>query len=228
MGTPDQLCEGLFHVFPIKELRFKGHGCINGQKHDICRPHAMTMIVRTNKNFVGRYTNCKTVHAEQIWTQSTLFSEHLKHTRPTAVYLFMKYHPCHHSGGNARRYPEGYMFGGNTDSRSCTNLVIDFFKRVLQPQNVTLHIHVASLFKASWQFATREDDKKTSENSLLGLRLLLEAGIEVDCMYMHHWLQLANLCESPIQLENILTEKRLGADAFVHDFINKQRAIADD
>ena len=223
MGTLDQFCEGLFHVFPTPELDMEGHGCLSGEKRDICRPFAMTLVVRTDRDFVARYTNCRNMHAEEFWTKSKLFREHLANAKPSSVHLFMKNHPCHHSSGNARRYPDGYMFNGNADQRSCTEVVIDFFGNVLRPANVSLHIHVSSLYKAFWKHAKRNDDYETSKNSLLGLQLLLRANIYIDCIYMHHWLLLANLCHDSLKLENILTAKRLTTDMFVGRFIQEQR-----
>lgn len=186
----------------------------------------MTLVVMTNRNFIARYTNCKSTHAEQFWVQSKSFREHLETKRPSTVHMFMKHHPCHHSSGNARRYPDGYLFNGNSDARSCANLVVGFYNDVLKPNNISLHINVASLYKAFWQNSQREDDRTTSQNSRQGLHLLLRAGICIDRMYIHHWLQLANLCTKPIKIEHILTKHRLTTDEFVQEFIEGEKTVA--
>ena len=212
-------------MFPTPELQLSGHGCITGEKHDICRPFAMTLVVMTNRNFIARYTNCKTTHAEKFWVESTMFREHLQNKRPSSVHLFMKNHPCHHSGGNARRYPNGYLFNGKSDMRSCTEIVIEFYNKMLKPNGVSLHIHVASLYKAFWKNATREDDRTTSENSRRGLQLLLQANIDIDRIYLNHWMQLANLCTKPIKIENMFTPHRLRMDEFINEFIESEKTI---
>lgn len=183
----------------------------------------MTLVVMTNRNFIARYTNCKTTHAEHFWVQSTAFREHLHRKRPSAVYMFMKHHPCHHSGGNARRFSTGYLFNGKSDARSCTELVINFYNNVLKPNDVSLHIHVASLYKAFWQNSTRDDDRTTSENSRIGLQMLLQANINIDRIYSHHWLQLANLCTKPVKIENMFVAHRVKTDEFVKEFIEKEK-----
>lgn len=134
--------------------------------------------------------------------------------------LFMKNHPCHHSGGNARKYPDGYLFNGKPDPRSCAEKIIRYYHTVLRPNNTQLVIKVAWLYKAFWKFAVREDDKFTVNKSLEGLKLLLSAGIVVQGMKLQDWIILANMCSEPIKLQNLMLESRRIADVNTQKFID--------
>jgi len=111
------------------------------------------------------------------------------------------------------------LFNGLPDPRSCTEKVIRYFEEVLQPNGTALIIHTAWLYKAFWQFATREDDKCAVNQSKEGLRLLLEKGIILQDMQPHHWILLANMCNQPIPLSNLMTPARLRADRLTQEFI---------
>lgn len=220
LGTQEAFCEGLFHVFPSPEFGIERHGCVSGRERDNCRPYAMTLVVICD-NLVGRFTNCHRKHAEEFLVTSKPLYNHIRTKRPKALVLFMKHHPCHHSSGNAGRYKQGYLFQGRADTRSCATKIIQYYKQVLEPNNVKLHIVVSWLYKAFWQHAIREDDKLTVKNSLEGLTLMRKAGIQFEAMQPHHWIQLANLCSEPIDLGNLMLASRMVADKCVHNFLVK-------
>jgi len=133
--------------------------------------------------------------------------------------MFLKNHPCHHSSGNAKKYPDGYLFNGKPDPRSCAEKIVRYFEEVLKPNGTALVIHVAWLYKAFWKFATRDDDMCAVNNSKEGLRLMLERGIIIQGMQPHDWLLLANLCDRPIPLKNLFTPARFRADRETQAFI---------
>lgn len=141
--------------------------------------------------------------------------------KPKGMVMFMKHHPCHFSSGNARVFPEGYLFNGKCDSRSCAEKIIRYYNTVLKPNGTALTIVVAWLYKAFWQFAVREDDKVTAQNSLEGLKLLLQAGITVRGFRPHDWLVLANLSTESIYLKHLFSDSRMRADMETQKFIDK-------
>lgn len=219
MGTPAQFCEGIFHIYPADEIGVQQHGCVTGRKRDACRPFAMTLVVMTDKNFVARYTNCRRKHAEEFFVESESVKTHIETANVRSIHMFMKNHPCHHSGGNAIRFPNGYY----VDTRSCAKQMCKFYRRELEPRNIKLYIHVAWLYKAFWSHAIRDDDKIAVQNSLDGLLMMLQHGIEIDAMLPCHWMQLANLCTQSIYLHHLLLQDRRSVDIFVQTFIDTQK-----
>lgn len=210
-------------MFPAAEVCIEKHGCVTGAKRDACRPYVMTLVVMTDKHFVARYTNCKRKHAEIFFVESDLFKTHVEEHKPSTVHMFMKNHPCHHSGGNALRYPNGYLFDGKLDPRSCASRICEFYHDYLQPHGMKLHIHVSWLYKAFWANATRPDDKVTVQKSIEGLHMLLQQGIDVGSLQPYHWMQLANLCSDTIYLHHLFLKDRRTADQFVQAFIETQK-----
>ncbi len=231
LGTKDALCEGIFHVFPAPEFHIKTHGSLTGRIHDNCRPYAMTLVVMCG-DLIARFTNCNRKHAEEFLVCDKRMFHHIRTFKPKAMVLFMKHHPCHHSSGNARRYPNGYVFNGVGDSKSCALQMIRYYHEVLQPNGVALVIKVAWLYKAFWKNATRDDDKQTVANSLEGLEMMLEAGIRFQAMQPHDWIILANMCTEPIALPVLLSPARLTVDKGIGMFLNevqkKLQKIQDD
>jgi len=223
LGSKDAMCEGLFHVFPAPEFNILLHGSLSGEEHDSCRPYAMTLVAFCG-SLVARFTNCNRKHAEEFLVTNKKLYYYIRTHRPKTLVLFMKHHPCHHSSGNHRRYPEGYLFQGQADVRSCALKIIRYVNEVLRPNGVTLHIHVSWLYKAFWQQAVREDDKCTVRNSLEGLTLMQKAGIQFHAMKPHHWIMLANMCNEPIPLQQLLQSSRLTADKGVNDFLKKRES----
>lgn len=212
----------MFHVFPAPEFQLHDHGCIDGATRDRCNPQAMTLVVMCG-SLLGRFSNCNRKHAEEFLVTNKTFYHYVRQYKPRSMVFFMKNHPCHHSSGNAKRYPDGYLFNGKPDSRSCTDKVIRYFREVLQPNGTSLIIHTAWLYKAFWQFARRADDLCAVNQSKEGLRLLLESGIVVQDMHPHHWILMANLCTTPILLSNLLSPARLRADRLTQEFITKMK-----
>jgi hypothetical protein len=218
LGTKDALCEGMYHVFPAPEFYITQHGSLTGRAHDNCRPYAMTMVAVCG-DLVGRFTNCDRKHAEEFLVSDSRMYHHIRSFRPKAMVLFMKHHPCHHSSGNARRHPNGYLFEGKADKKSCTMQMIRYFRQVLQPNGVQLVIKVAWLYKAFWQHAIREDDKQTVTNSLHGLELMFRAGIQFSEMRPYDWITLANMCTEPVSLATLLSVSRLTIDKGIGMFL---------
>ncbi len=221
LGSKDSLCEGVFHVFPAPEFAIEKHGSLSGRIHDNCRPYAMTLVVMCG-NITARFTNCNRKHAEEFLVCDKRIYHHVRTFKPKAMVMFMKHHPCHHSSGNARRYPQGYAFNGTKgDPKSCASQMIRYYTEVLRPNGVELVIKVAWLYKAFWQHATREDDKITVKNSLEGLEMMLEAGIRFSAMQPHDWIILANMCTEPIALTSLLSPARLTVDKGIANYLNE-------
>ena len=226
LEEPDQFCESLFHIFPAPEFGLETHGCISGETKDNCRPQCLVLIaqfISESSSFLGRYTNCRRQHAEQFMIHDPILLNILKtetsfHGNLT---LFMKYQPCHHSSGNARIHPEGYLFKNQCDSRSCTELIITFFKEKLEPIGVSLTIKCASIYKANWEFSKRPDDIATVAKALEGVRMLLKNNILLECVKPCDWVFLASLAQNINHL-HLFSSARLATDNGISKFFQDQ------
>lgn len=150
------------------------------------------------------------MQAERFFVESTWFHEHLHTKRPTTVHMFMKMHPSH-----SVRMLQGSLFQTSQTIPSNAELIIDMFQTHLKPRNITLTIHVSSLYKTFIPSSQTNPSKQGIE----GLHMLLRAGIRVECFEQQHWLQLANLCTKPILLQHLLSKPRLRMDDFVRNFL---------
>jgi len=196
-----------------------------GTCSDQCRPQAVSLLVKIGNNFICRYTNCNRVHAEQLMVNDVSLINELHTSLHPKMNIFLKFQPCHFSAGNARRFPDGYLFNGNTDDRSCTLIIIDFFRHVLCPLGKKLTIHIASLYKAHWEFSKRTDDKTTVQNAIDGCNMLLTEGIKLKGMRPRDWLFLARQTTDvkPSQLfgkTRFLTDQ--GTDSFLKGLVKKK------
>ncbi len=219
LGSKDAFCEGLFHVFPAPEFQIKQHGSLSGCDRDNCRVSAMTLVVMCG-NIIARFTNCNRKHAEEFMVCDKKLFYYVRTFKPKAMVMFMKHHPCNRSSGNARRYPDGYLFNNQADKKSCTLQIIRYYNEVLKPNGVQLLIKTSFLYKANWKFAVRDDDKQTVANSLAGLELMMDAGIKFSAMLPRDWILMANLCNEPIPLTILLSESRLKADRGIQAFLD--------
>jgi len=219
LGDAKLFCEALYHVGKSPELGTTNHCSIYGQETDECRMQCVTMVVRVN-DFVTRYTNCRRKHTEQLMAEDYILRLYLQGIKDTDMTIYLKFQPCHHSGGNAKWYPEGYLFQGKCDSRSCCEVLLRFFQEHLLPRNISLRIKIASLYKANWEFATREDDLKTVENAQLGLQLLRDHGIVLESMKINDWKWLATLTTN-VSEEILLKEPTLSRRAQIDQATEK-------
>jgi hypothetical protein len=191
------------------------------------------MVMRFG-TMVARYTNCRRRHAEYQWSMDTKLAEYIKQMDPLLktlpeyvkrhmkMTLFMKFQPCHHSAGNAKKYPEGYLFNKKADDRSCTDLVINFFNTVLKPRGLQLEIVLAGLYKVNWQRSRQEDDLTTVKNARQGFRnLLLTKGITLRASTTKDWIYLATFASDVHEQwlkwpSRVLTNEKI--QEFIDDF----------
>ena len=181
---------------------------------DGCRPYVSAMIVIAG-NKIARYSSCTSKHAEQIFIESETFQHYIKNTELKCVTFFMKTHPCHHSTIVSRCTQSPIL-----DKFSCTLLLIDYYEHILKPRGIQLHIHVASLNRAVWKNPKRQEDIQAAENSRLGLKIMLRAGILILAFQKKDWLQVATLCEDDINEADLLSPTRQQLDCCIHNFLH--------
>ncbi len=221
LEEPAQFCEALFHMFPCREFGLETHGCINGETKDNCRPQSLVLIAQLN-DLTARYTNCRRQHAEQFMINDPVMTTRIQSAKPGDILtMYMKFQPCHHSSGNARVHPEGYLFKNKCDTRSCTELVKEFFLKELKPRGIALVIKCASIYKANWEYAVRPDDIATVANALDGVRELMRVGISLHSIQPADWVFLASLA-SNIQHVNLFSSARLTTDQGIAKFFAAQ------
>lgn len=218
LQSSEQFCEGLFHIFPAPEFGLEVHGCINGSTQDNCRPQSLVLVVQFG-DILARYTNCRRKHAEQFMIGDPILRKAIEEcVSDQTLTMFMKFQPCHHSGGNARVCPEGYR----DDTRSCTLLVCQFYETVLKPRNIKLVVKCSSIYKANWEFCKREDDIKATALALEGVRKLISSGIDLQCVQPHDWVFLASLADG-IDYLHLFSPARLSTDQGIAKFFDAQK-----
>ena len=193
LPTTHQLCASLFHSRPVWEW----------DSPEICLhvPPCPKVTVKVAQTLIGvvydadgqvvylkRFSNCRpkqghVMHTEQVLLKDKSFLSALKDG--CLVEIYSKYQPCHHSSGNCNF----------KDPRSCTSLLHEFMRSVLQPRNIHMHYYVCNLFRATWNM----DDEyygKTIRSARKGIYILTRAtpNFELRGMDAHHWQLLGVMC----------------------------------
>ncbi len=211
-------CEGMFHVYPSRENHVKGHVCLRKDVTDICDHRKLILVVLINGSaFI--YHRIGTDHAELVMSQDAKLQEFIVQTeKPAIMTMYIKFQPCHHSGGNSQFHLDGcYEY----DDRSCTEAILQFNRAYLQPNNIALKIAIAGIYKADWEFSKRPDDIITVENSRRGLMKLIKSGIDIRSMKPMDWDILGSMVAEPIDVNILHHERRIQADAFTEAFLSK-------
>ncbi len=228
LGSAEQFCEAFFHVMKSPEYGIPHHMSIFGTQEDKCRMQCVSLVAHLQSSdsfthFLARYTNCRRKHTEQLMAEDASLLSLLSKLDTSRSYTFeihLKFQPCHKSGGNATYYPEGYLFQGLTDQRSCTTILIDFYNQWLKPRGIGLTVYIASIYKANWEFATRPDDLQTVANALEGVKLLIRSGIELKAFSLPQWQFLSGLAHD-VPLAHLGLEERVKTDVKNGLFLDK-------
>lgn len=179
-GNKNNFCTMFYHVMPIWEYGIKEHTCLNEDAWK-CSHKNITIILRIidkddNKTIKAiRYTNCimmnrRPKHAEEFMVvdKSILLPN-------TKITIYTQLQPCHHSSGK----------DGTYDNRSCTELVINWYNKILKPLNIDLEFQCGAIYKAMWKDPTKYNKnsknvyKSTSENARIGIKLLYDNDIKI-------------------------------------------------
>lgn len=226
LGVKKQFCEAFFHIFPSPELKIEHHLTIDNTKNDQCRLQCVSMVVRLGKrDFICRYTNCRRIHCEQLMATDPLLHQALLKSKAKTLMIYLKFQPCHFSSGNPARFPDGYLFQGKSDERSCTNILIDFDARYIKPLGKRTEVAVANIYKADWQFKgfrKREDDLQTVQNAREGIQLLIKNGITLRGMTEKDWCFLAEQTFD-VTYEHLMLQERIQADKGNEYFLQQCR-----
>jgi hypothetical protein len=227
LGSPEQFCEAFYHVFRCPEFDVPRHGCLALNTSN-CRLQSVALIVHMLDRFgqtrgIFRYTNCRKQHAEEFFVHDIHMQQLLSFiSNGGKMRIFLKFQPCHHCSGNGTLY-SNYLWNGKCDSKSCSELLLDFYKMVLHPLHITLEILISSIYKANWKFAKREDDILTVQNALDGIHLLLfEEGISMKALSIPDWHFLSSLT-SGITRTHLLSSLRMQTDNGINHFLQGEQ-----
>ena len=116
-------------------------------------------------------------------------SSPLSSPAPLVLTLYLTYQPCHHSSGGVGRAP---------DLKSCTERLLAWREEWLAPRGVELRVVVANIYRAVWTdesfYETNVDQRhftSRTENSRLGLKMLIARGVTVVAFAEKDWTYLA-------------------------------------
>jgi len=222
LGNEKQFCESFFHIFKCPEFQVEEHSCTSPDNNKNCRLQSIALIARIGSQ-VARYTNCRSKHAEYFFLEDRPMQTYIEKQLGGTLTLYVKYQMCHMCGGNATIYKNGYLFNGQCDNRSCSLLILKYFREYLKPKQIQLVIKMSSLYKCNWLYAKREDDIITVKNALDGVHLLLfEPGIYLSALTSDDWLFLASLTTG-VEKAQLLHPLRFKTDNGINQFFESER-----
>lgn len=99
-------------------------------------------------------------HAEMFFISDHHLREQLETNQ--IITLYLTFQPCHYSGGHYR-----------PNNMSCTESLIHFNHKVLEPLNISLKIRFAYLYRAHWKIIEQKYEEMV-HNANVGLKLLLD------------------------------------------------------
>ena len=160
----ENLCDEFFHIEAIPEVNMK-ETCTECNK---CRRKSVTCVLRlcnsTDECIYDKiYKNKSTdkerfaIHAESFIVSDTQLRKKLSSNQK--LHLYLTYQPCHFSGGHFR-----------VRNISCTELLIQFYEKVLQPFGIQVTIHFSYLYRAHWEQISPKYDQMIL-NSIEGIKL---------------------------------------------------------
>ena len=218
-------CAGFFHVEASEEAHVS-EACLC---HGPCFRKTVFCVARlhraTRTQYEACYTNCHrsngpAVHAESYLVIDAHLHAALRHARTDdELVLYLTYQPCHRSGGHRR-----------AREQSCTLKLIEFFRRWLAPRGVRLCVKICYLYRAHWR--GMEPYVPMIANAREGIRLLMDAGVQLDAMGAADWDYLLTHATPwmrrawsstlvPIRAEHMA--QRMQMDAFIADFLDSIR-----
>lgn len=228
IGDANQFCIVFLHIMPCWELDIKEDICLYDMK---CSHSNVTIFAHVEKKEENdetwkrlqlvRYTNCymwnrPPKHAEEFMIKDS--SILIPNSRIT---IYTQLQPCHHSGGK----------DGTYDSRSCTELVLKWYREELVPRNIELRIKCANIYKAAWTESPRKFVKNAKDvysssvkNSLEGLRMILREGIAMDMILDSDWdLILSEVSFDPEIIPPDYWKIKEAANLKFQNFIEEQK-----
>ncbi len=208
-------CEGMFHVYPWQECGVKGHLCLREKEIEFCDHRQLVLVIVLNE-LIAIYYRKNTTHAEQVMCEDAYLKQFISTTqKPATLHMFIKFQPCSHSSGNSRHFVDGYGY----DERSCSEALLSFFQTYLEPNNISIEIAIAGLYKAHWEFSKRPDDIISVKNARHGLELLLTNDINIRGMTPADWKFLSSLSSELIGEDVINHPRRIQADKLTAAFL---------
>ena len=181
----------------------------------------ITLIVRVrNENGetvkAVRFTNCMSIGRRPTHAEEFMVVDDSLLIPNTTITIYNQLQPCHHSGGR----------DGTYDTRSCTEILLKWYKDKLVPKNIKLTIQCGSIYKAIWKDSPSKYGKygkdiyKTSaQNARDGIKLILNAGIDMTMIDDDGWMFLLSHVYDNVNITPELWEKKHYVNKHLNDLI---------
>lgn len=221
--TAEQFCTAFFHVPVYWELNVMNHVCLHENPRN-CRHRNVTLIVAVRKDeiiqSITRYTNCLTKSRAPIHAEEFLIKDKEILIDNSKITIYAQLQPCHHSGGSD---------ADPLDTRSCTELLIKWYENILKPLNIKLTIRVSNLYKCTWKNESNDSDPlnkrftNSTQQALLGLKLLLKSNIKITAMTDYSWRFLLDQVSTAVKIDEHQWSARKELDGKLQGFIDAVR-----
>jgi alkylated DNA repair dioxygenase AlkB len=198
--TPEKFCRAFFHVDECFEWK-QPITCIHSGGVRACLRNDVQAIAHVRMNgeetedVVRLYGNQFRGHSEiNVHAEEDMVrDERLLVIGATTITVYQTFQPCHHSGG-------GRSHGHRAHSKSCSELVLEWYRKKLEPRGIKLRIKCCGLYRAHWEepalFSSRSDAElfgDRTSRAQQGLRLLMrQPGITLEGMTPSDWERLAS------------------------------------
>ena len=238
IASPAQFCQGFFHIDECFEWQ-QPVACIHAEP---CKRMEVQGLVSVTVNgdclFARLYQNQFRGHTEQnVHVEDQVVADRdlaaaLGRPGPKVLTLYVGYQPCHYSAGGRKLH--------GAHAKSCTVLLIDWWRRDLRDRGVALHIKCLGVYRAQWEDAAhfvRADSAKPGDLDTFvpranaareGIqRILREPGVHMTGMTPADWLVfLRRHCrpEAHRAVTPAQWTARFAYDARVCEFLEKMRA----
>ena len=225
-------CNGFFHVERSVEAGV-AETCLCSTQ---CYRKSVTCIVklaeRTGEElYSAKYTNNRnfsgTIHAEQfIYHDETLNAlvNTLAKDKDYDMIVYMTYQPCHYSGGHTKK-----------SNMSCTELMINYNRQMLVPNNIQLHLKTAYIYRAHWsRFNIERKYWPMIDSSVMGIRKLHDNNIKLSNLQKNDWNYIHSLVSDDVLAQvytmknyDKLLEERVRMDTFIGRFYSQYITFPD-
>ena len=243
LGTKAEFCGAFYHTpkSPTGVYHcLDEHNCLvaveakQKQSNWWVQPKTVVAVVKyegkeRSESFEAMYTNCykRRVHAEEFFmvdiTKETYGNEDLtkailaKKIRKITMYITLQ--PCHFS-------IEGT--DGTKENWSCCNKLLGLLNESLE--GVKLCIKPTHICKANYGYGKRATYNKLIKNAKIGIKVLMEAGVEFSRMERDDWIYLADKFGIKFGVEidprRIKLDKKIGT--FLHNLQKRTQGDIED
>ena len=228
--TKAEFCGMFYHVTETSHARFVclQRGECNVGKRGDKKKFAETVVIYVrvmDQNgrliFHARYGNCyegaraSTTHAEYFMLVDEDFRQAVRILRDQKggyISMYMNKQPCFRSTGHGKKT--------ELKVKDCAQDVINFYNLHCSPHKINLTINLCQLYKVD-MLGIQHDPSLAQDirNAQLGLKIMLNSGIQLNAMTQQSWKKLAEFAGFDRELPEYHGSERQKLDRHIHNVL---------